>query len=365
MKSFSEFLLEKKLYIFQRKFRIDDLVNSNIYPISDVVRWMDIYKFDRLAHAMLVSKSKLNIKDVLSTDDIRISSRDIKNTSYFNDDSKGYDGYLIEDSMIDIGNDIVYLYVFRKNSNLDNRARQVHGFKYEGEIKRLNNLKKLPYVDKWDAKGTLDKSFLEKRMGIDKRVEFFDGNRYITLIEKDDNDVNIINMDILPETYTKNMFWNIKCISNGKSIEMGDFKRISGLRTINNDVTLKNDNSLRFFMLNIGLHDQNNAIIEEYFIFMPIRLWKQYLPDLSNPEIIADVKTMYNELNIHRLRGDRTEQSERAWRDYTNKYSQLTKDKVIKLRFKRDSKGQLRIQSSINYNDFVNKILKNPHIAIY
>lgn len=365
MKSFSEFLLEKKLFIFQRKFRIDDLVKSNIYPISDIVRWMDTYKFDKLAHAMLVSKEQLSVKNVLTTDDIRVSSRDIKNSNYFNDTTKGYDGYLIDESMIELGNDIVYLYVFRKNSNSNNRARQVHGFKYEGEIKRLNNLKKLPYVDKWDAKGTLDKSFLDKRLSDNKKVEFFNGENYISLINKDSNGVEEIDTTNLPDSYRKNMFWNIKCINNGKSIEMGDFKRISGLKTIDNEVSLKGDNSLRFFMLNIGLHDTNNNVVEEYFIFMPIRKWKEYLPDLTNPEVIKDVKSMYKELNLHKLKGDRTETSEKYWREYTSKYSKLTKDKVIKLRFKRDSKGQLRIQSSINYNDFVNTILKNPHIVIY
>ncbi len=363
MRSFSEFILEKKLYIFKRKFRIDDLVNANIYPISDVVKWMDQYNFDKFAHAMLVSKSQIKDRNILSDDDIRVSSRDIKNLNYFNDETKGYDGYLIEDSLITLSNDDIYLFVFRKNSNKDHRARQIHGFKYEGEIKRLNNLKKLPYTDKWDAKGTLDKSFIEKR--IDSNVEFFNGSEYKSLITKDANGVKAVDMSVVSDAYKKNMYWNIKCITNGKSIEMGDFKRISGIKTLEGDIGIKDDNSIRFFMLNIALHDNNNVVTEEYFIFMPLRLWKQYLPDLSNVENFSKIKEMYKLLPNYRLRGDRTEASEIEWKNFTSKYTELTKDKVIKLRFKRDSKGQLRIQSSISYNDFVNKILKIPHIRIY
>lgn len=360
--SFSEFLLEKKLYIFQRKFRIDDLVNSNIYPISDVVKWMDKYGFDKFAHAMLVSKLKLNDRDILSSDDIRISSRDIKNANYFNDETKGFDGYLVDDSLISITNDDLYLYVFRKNSNKDNRARQIHGFKYEGEIKKLNNLTKLPYTDKWDAKGTLDKSFLDNR--IESNIEFFDGSVYKNMIVLNDEQNPELDMDIINDSYRKTMFWNIKCITKGNSIDMGDFKRISGINTISNELNIKDSQNIRFFMLNIALHDKSNVVIEEYFIFMPLRVWKEYLPNISDPEIFSRIKEMYKVLPNYRLNGDRTEASEFAWKSFTTKYSDLTKDKVIKLRFKRDSKGQLRIQSSIGHNDFMNKILKNPHIKI-
>ena len=73
---------------------------------------------------------------------------------------------------------------------------------------------------------------------------------------------------------------------------------------------------------------------------------------------------MYDELSEHRLIGER-DPEDLKWKEFTAKYSKICKDSILKLRFKRDSKGQLRIQSSISNLSFRNEILKNNHIKIY
>jgi thymidylate synthase (FAD) len=94
--------------------------------------------------------------------------------------------------------------------------------------------------------------------------------------------------------------------------------------------------------------------------------YKKLLELKVAPELARGVlaQNMYTELQSHRLKGERTKEGESAWWDFINKYKKLTESSVIKLRFKRDSKGQLRIQSSFSSSDFTSKILKNPHIRI-
>jgi hypothetical protein len=73
---------------------------------------------------------------------------------------------------------------------------------------------------------------------------------------------------------------------------------------------------------------------------------------------------MYNNLEQHRLGsksnpGERTDETELAWREYCATYRKITENYGIKLNFKRDTKGQLRIQCSMNKSVFYNELLKN------
>jgi hypothetical protein len=354
-----EYINEKKLFIFQRKFRFDDILKLNIYPVDKLTSWMLMYDLDNYAHCMLVSEDPIKDESDLN---IRVSSRDIKNKVYFNSAGK-YDGYLIEDSKLTINDDIVYLFVFKKNSNSSNRARQIHGFKYEGDIRRLNGLQKLGYTDKWDAHGGLDKRFLEDRVDSGKKVEIFNGSGYKSLIKVDSiNGSNEIDFESVPESYKANLSWSIKSMLDKTDIEMGDFKRISGLEVVNKNIQLIKDNT-ESFMFNVSFHDGSPSrnILTEYLILMPISVWKTYLPDMSD---LSVYQNMFDELSTHRLIGERVP-GDLKWKEFTSKYSKICKDSILKLRFKRDSKGQLRIQSSISNLSFRNIILKNNHIRIY
>jgi hypothetical protein len=373
IKSFNEFINEAKLFIYHKKFKVYNLLQSDIYKKSQIKKWMKDYNFDDWAHCVFVTKNKSSI-DVSKNKLVTKANFDIKNAIYFNSDVEKHKGYMIEDSKLTLGDDDVYLYVFKKNSNHENRARQIHGFIYEGEVKKLNGLAKLGKTHKWDAEGGLDKNYLTYRLEQGKNVELFDGSKYTTLILKDDvtgfKEINwsgtINNQKISPlfnEDFSAFRNWSIKCMKKNTDIEMGDFKRISGLELTNGELKLKGTNE-EYFMLAVGIHDgtQQKNILEEYIILMPIESWKTYLPDVELK--LKDFQSMYTELQTHRLKGERSEEGESAWWSFINKYKKLTESSVIKLRFKRDSKGQLRIQSSISSSDFMSKILKNQHIRI-
>jgi hypothetical protein len=100
---------------------------------------------------------------------------------------------------------------------------------------------------------------------------------------------------------------------------------------------------------------------------MDLKDWKTLLPDMEN--ILDKINDMYTELKLHRYKKkDKTDDELEAlkieWLKYIAKYRTLTVGKPIKLRFKRDSKGQLRIQSAISYSDFKEIITKSTHIKI-
>lgn len=358
LKRYSNFLLEKKLYIFQRKFRIDDLFEYGIYSPFQIRKWMSIHKFDHLAHSMFVSLDP--ITRIPKVFNLRVSSKDIKNKIYFNDDSKDHGGYIIEDSKLIIDHQEIYLYVFEKNSNTSKRARQTHGFAYEGEVKRMNKLKKLAQTGKWDAEGKLDKFYLESKLP--SNIQYFNGDSYESLVSIDDQGIEHIRWEIIDNNFKQDTHWNIKCCKLGSSIDMGDFKRISGL-SFDGELSMVND-KIDNFMFVIGFHDGDKNVNLEYLILMPIWKWKMYLPDIDNPEIFARIENMYKDLSQFRLKGARTEDGELKWLEYRKEYLDIFDSSEIKIRFKRDTKGQLRIQGAINYRDFVSEILKNNHIRI-
>jgi len=369
IRKFIDFINEAKLFIYNRKFRVDDLIDSNIYSEELVRKWQKEYDFDDLAHCMFVTKTK---SKSTSGYNLRVSSVDIKNKFTFDTDSKRFVGYLPEDSKLINNGDEVFLYIFKRNSNISNRSRQIHGFIYESEVKRLNGLKKLSRTHKWDAVGNLDKKYLEFRTDDEKTVEFFDGSKYINLT----NPLGEVDWEKVPEDFKSTMNWSIKCMGKGSDIEMGDFKRISGLEKKSDsekseeerkmpEPSLKmSDSGIEHFMLSIGLHNKqaDKKVLEEYIIFMPISQWQTYLPNIKNN--IDQFSQMYRELVEHRLKGESSYESEENWQNYMKKYKKLTDKSPIKLRFKRDSKGQLRIQSAFSYSNLMNLILKNKHIRI-
>lgn len=359
LKNYSKFILEKKLYIFQRKFRIDDLFEYGIYSPFQIKKWMSTYKFDSLAHAMFVSI--VPIDDVPKLFRLRKSSKDIKNKIYFNDEVKDHRGYMIEESKLEVDGKELYLYVFEKNSSSTKRARQTHGFAYEGEVKRMNKLKKLIQTGKWDAEGNLDKFYLESRLP--SNIQYFNGTDYKSIVSVDEDKIEHINWDMLSNEFKLNMFWNIKCSKTKSSIDMGDFKRISGLIFKDGELEMVQD-KIDKFMLVVGFHDGDKKVNLEYLILMPVWKWKLYLPDINNPEIFARIENMYKDLSKFRLKGERTEETESNWLSYRQEYIDIFETSEIKIRFKRDTKGQLRIQGAINYNDFMSEILKNEHIRI-
>jgi len=363
IKSYFEYINESKLFIYHRQFRVVDLLETTIYPKRLIRRWMKEYKFDEYAHCLFVTE-----KSVSTTSNQRmivpLSSRDIKNKISFNSDSKKYEGWMPEDSKIEQDGDDIYLYIFKKNSNPQNRARQLHGFIYEGEVKRLNGLSKLKKTHKWDAEGGMDQSYINHRISQGRNVDFFDGKSYNSLIKKDEiSGINEFIPNVIPDDFFNWKNWSIKCMKDRTDIEMGDFKRISGIEKDGNKIKILDSNE-ESFMFAVSFHDgsSDKKILEEYIILIPVSKWKTYLPNIQ--EKLKDITNMYNDLSKYKLKGERTEESEQDWFSYIDTYKKICDGSSIKLRFKRDSKGQLRIQCSFSYNVFKTLVLKNPHIKI-
>lgn len=360
---FDRLLNEDKLYLFNRKFRVAALLESKIYPVRLIKRWMKEYDFDEFAHCVLVSKKPIVGKPETKYL-LRSTSKDISNINYFNTSTKKYDGHLPEDSKLLINEQEVYLYIFKKNSNPQNRARQLHGFIYEGEVKNLNGLAKLKKTHKWDAEGGLDKSYLNRRIEQQKQIQFFDGTKYIDLTSLDDvSGFKECNWSLLPEGFKEHHNWSIKCMTNRTDVELGDFKRIAGLEKDGRIIKIVDSNE-QHFMMAVSFHDggTDKKVLVEYIIRVPISVWKTFLPNLRSK--LVDITNMYNELSLHKLVGKRTRETEESWLAYTSKYKQISDGVIIKLRFKRDSEGQLRIQCALSFNNFINVVLKLPHIKI-
>jgi hypothetical protein len=363
IKSYYDYINENKLFIYHRQFRVADLLETTIYPKRLIKRWMKQYNFDEYAHCLFVTEKPSTTPTKLRML-VPLSSRDIKNKTSFNTESKKYEGWMPEDSKIEQEGSEVYLYIFKKNSNPQNRARQLHGFIYEGEVKRLNGLSKLKKTHKWDAEGGMDQSYLNHRISHGKKVEFFDGTSYQPVIKKDEiSGIDELDVSIVPENFFDYRNWSIKCMKNRTDIELGDFKRISGIEKEGNKIKILDSNE-ETFMFAVSFHDGSDEkkILEEYIIVMPVSKWKTYLPDIKAK--ISDVTNMYNDLAQHKLKGQRTVSSELAWQTYMDKYKTICDGSSLRLRFKRDTKGQLRIQCSFSYNVFKTLVLKNPHIKI-
>lgn len=360
IKKYQEFINENKLFIYHRQFRIADLLETNIYSKRLIKKWMKEYDCDEFAHCVFVTENP----NTPETGLVSLSSRDLKNKTSFNSETKKYEGWMLEDSKIIKNEQEIYLYIFKKNSNLKNRARQIHGFIYEGQVKRLNGLAKLKKTHKWDAEGGLDKNYLEHRSSEGKIIEFFDGSKYTSLLKKDDvSGISEVDTTSLPKEFFDYHNWSIKCMKNRTDIEMGDFKRISGIEKEGRVIIILDSNE-KSFIFAVSFHDGSSEkkILEEYIVLMPISVWKTYLPNLNIK--LPQITEMYNELSKYKLKGSRTDESEEAWQAYMNKYRSVCDGTPIKLRFKRDSKGQLRIQCSFSYNIFKSLVLKTPHIRI-
>lgn len=363
IKKWGRFINENKLFLFNRKSRVTYLIDSKIYPTRLINRWMKEYNFDQFAHCVLVSKDpileKPDTKYLLQS-----TSKDISNVNYFNTTTKKYEGYLPEDSKLIINGQEVYLYIFKKNSNVQNRARQLHGFIYEGEVKNLNGLAKLKKTHKWDAEGGLDKSYLTRRIEQGKSIQFFNGSSYTDLILFDDvSGFKECDWVKLPQEFKEHHNWSIKCMANRTDVEFGDFKRISGIEKDGNKIKIINSTEQNFMMA-VSFHDgsSDKKVIVEYIILVPVSIWKTFIPDLRNK--LQDITSMYNELPQFLLKGERDPETEAIWSDWTQKYKSICDGVPIKLRFKRDTKGQLRIQCAMSYNNFENNLLKLPHIKI-
>ena len=353
IKRWGGFLIESnntKHYVCSDIFRLGDLLKNEYYPDQDIISWMNEYKIDELAHCIFISKDRPKFKLTIRED---LGKKLIKkfNDYYFYTDSKINDGFIIPEANIDFDGILYSLYIFTKNSNENNRARQIHGFKYEGEIRRLNGLANLEQqTHKWDAKGDLDKHFIDERKAENKTISYYDGSGYVDLI-----------WEKLPSDIKGDYYWNIKSSSYKTEVCMADFLRISGYEKIGGKLKLS-ETPVDKFIYCVGFTTES-GIKEEYVVLIDAKKWKNYIPNINKN--LSEFENMYKELELHRLKGERTTDSELNWLNYRSKYSKLTDDTIVKLRFKRDTKGQIRIQSAISYKDFINVILKeNKHIKI-
>lgn len=353
--NFSDFIKESTggiFYVLGGSFIISDLLESGIYDDTEIREWMSLYNFDEGAHGVFVSSRRT------SGTDFDLSGGMMTNRIYFKPTGK-YTGELIDDSEVGIDGNDVSLYIFnhKKNEDLRKGARQLHGFAYEDQIKELNGLKEVgTKIGKWDCYGGLDKRFLETRLDNGYIPHYYNGGDYKSLVENDDL-IGYSLIDI-PDDILVDRFWNIKTSSTNE-INMADFKNISGLVSENGILTRKE--TVDEFILAVSRRDIS-GIVEEYIVFIESKNWDSYLPDLSNQNVLDEISSLYSELGEHRIK-EYSEETDATWSAFVSRYSKITSDSIIKLRFKRN-REQLRIQCAISWRDF-NRILEdNRHIKI-
>jgi hypothetical protein len=371
--NFNDFLKEQYesdiLYILGDAFEASALVDW--YEMDDIKEWMSKFDFDYKAHVIFVSDKKTKECDFdFGKNNI------VKNKLFFRSKSK-YSGVILPDSELVICGNKVSLYLFerRKNDSLRTSPRQVKGFSYENSIKYLNNLSKfginndiLGHTDKWDAYGSMDNNFLNLRICNDYSIDLYNGSNYVSLINNDDitgyGELDVENK--LLDEFHEDKYWNIKTCSTNE-INLSAFVNIAGLgyNLIDNKGSSGSYRSYYVkkmdgdFVLTVGQYS-NGVLINEYIVIIPFDRWVSYLPDLKNPDTMKRIDDMYLNLGNYVLVGERDD--EVPWKEFINEYSKITKDSIIKLRFKR-GKDQLRIQCSMSWKNFIDIVLKeNIHI---
>jgi hypothetical protein len=407
---FNNFLLNEEIeakgvyYIFEKPFRVDDLISFlsktkyDLFTINDISRWCKKYKFDKDAVGLFVSKNKIkkdiepfkrydrdyeysgidieniedleepesdnedhiNLKELLEKIpdenlELRISSRRTKNKLWFDTKSRGMSGEIVEECKIKYGDEELYLFIFNSGKNNDERARQLHGFIYEADVKKkfIEEERKLVKGEKWDAIGSLNLNYLQDRI-----------DEEFTLVSYKGKEVNNINFIKSEFSHNKIFYWSVKASKLGTSIYFGDFKRISGL-DYNNGKLSFNKSDLDKYMLVVGRH-YKGEFIKEYVIEIDIKKWFSYLPDINNKDVFNSLEEMYQNLHLHKaMNKEEQVKGEKAWKEYIKKYSKLTEgENKISLNFKRDSKGQLRIQASMTDKLFNKLLSENKHILL-
>ena len=397
---FNNFINEEvKYYIFEKPFRIDDLMKSKFYSEKILKKWANEFNFDKWAIGLFISKKEINpnafietpfkrkedrnvktsdltldleegenleeveveeidIKELLekipNKIELRLSSKGTKNKIYFDDSSKGNKGFLIEESKIKYGGDEFYLFLFERGMNDSKRARQLHGFVYEKEVKTKFKLKETTKGEKWDAVGYLNTDYIKERME-DSKVS----------ISKNGIISPVNNIELIESNFdTKSDFnWSIKaCSVKSSSVYFADFKRISGLKMDDNGNLNLNKKELSKYILVVGKHEKGE-FIKEYVISIDVDKWLSYLPNVKNVNVIKQLEEMYSELPKHRVKNGKGTSS-KEWKEFCSKYGKITENTDISLNFKRDTKGQLRIQSSMSNNGFNRLLKENDHIII-
>lgn len=345
----------KKLFIYNQPFNYYTLKNTELATKLNNIENLDDNDLLMIVSDIEYKDFRFNIKEF----------KTIRNKKYFM--NKVELGSILDNSKFYEGNK--KFFIFKLNPiEYKLTSRQKHGFIYEMQIKDLNNLKILPNIAKWDAYGNLDKEFIQKRLDESKNIEVFDGNSSI-IIDNDNLDELFDYNNGYFNKFKDDIHWSIKCMGIKTDVELGDFKRIAGLYVNQDGLVLQRESDIEKFFLVVSFHDKSTSktIMSEYIVFMGTNEWIKYLPktlfELHDGNFLYN--EMYSELKEHRLIGNRTKETEYRWNLFTQKYRKLTENSIIKLRFKRDTEGQLRIQSAISYNNFINIVLKSPHIKIY
>lgn len=353
---------ENKLYVYSGKiFRIIGL--KDILDVDSLLKLEELkseYDFDDWARGIFVCKDPIDgpVKGNDLDTDVKLSLS--LNQTMFYTTSKDKDGFLIEDEdfvFTDSNENDVYLYIFNKNKNdgvRGGKTRQIHGFNYEKFIKSSNGLSiKDAYTSRWDAKGRLSDNFINIRL--DQGFEIVQ--------MRSGKMKQIESFADIDSSFKMEYLWNIKNIKEGAGIDMGDLLRISGLTRSNGKIEKITTTPVNQFMLCIGFweNDKDN-IVDEYIILMDRTQWEQMLPyfvrQFLNDRKSKDLPEMYEELPNFRTK---IKQNSQEWKDYIDKYKDLSGNSIIMPRFKRDSKGQLRIQAGISNSDFLLDVISRSN----
>jgi hypothetical protein len=129
--------------------------------------------------------------------------------------------------------------------------------------------------------------------------------------------------------------YQIKCIKEGSSIDMGDY-------------FINSEKNVDFFLVISFWRNNKSNIVKTFKLFIKHEKWKNFL-DFEFKDKLKDwIKNKVSNSYSY----------DKQWKEEMKQWKDLWGDRKIQLRFKRDHSSQRRIQCAINQTDFNNFFVK-------
>lgn len=161
------------------------------------------------------------------------------------------------------------------------------------------------------------------------------------------------------DAFSCDCLYSIKTVKNRGSICFGDIMR-----------QYNHSNSIKDFYLVLGNYDNNNIFIYKRMFYIPIDIWHKHL--LGFDTLIPDINKLKEVFFGEKSNETNDRKYDVLWRNMTknikSRWKEINPNSMFCINFKRDHKGQRRIQCSISYKKFEENIYlpsKNKKLGMY